>query len=223
MLIVFRTNSSNNRYWEGRSHWSMMLNTCRNLVRMGAVYAGSADNLARLVTAYVLAVKEHLRGGRNQGALRPFLSGRVLEQLGKAANPPALLARWLSRWVDRRLLEERLNKDQGKEMERLICLLLDCQGGCEKIVRTPLPFVYAALIKQLLLLYLVSLPFVLVARMGFAAPLVVAVVSLGLLGIEEAGVEIESPFGLDPNHLPLEEICETIARDVKEMAAAEDD
>jgi putative membrane protein len=58
--------------------------------------------------------------------------------------------------------------------------------------------------------------------MGFAAPLVVAVVSLGLLGIEEAGVEIESPFGLDPNHLPVEQICETIARDVKEMASAED-
>jgi putative membrane protein len=222
MLIVFRTNSSNNRYWEGRSYWGMIINTCRNLVRMGAVYAGPADDLARLVSAYVLAVKDHLRGGRDLDVLRSFLSGRVLEQVGKAGNPPALLARWLSQWVDRRLQEGRLDTQQAMEMERQICTLLDNQGGCEKIVRTPLPFVYAALIKQLLLLYLVSLPFVLVAKMGFAAPLVVAVVSLGLLGIEEAGVEIESPFGLDPNHLPVEQICETIARDVKEMASAED-
>ncbi len=29
MLIVFRTNSSNNRYWDGRSHWGMILNSSR--------------------------------------------------------------------------------------------------------------------------------------------------------------------------------------------------
>jgi putative membrane protein len=63
------------------------------------------------------------------------------------------------------------------------------------------------------LIYLASLPFVLVGRMGYAAPLVVAVVSFGMLGIEEAGAEIERPFGVDPNCLPLEQICTTIARD----------
>ena len=90
--------------------------------------------------------------------------------------------------------------------DRRCCV--DNQGGCEKIRRTPLPFVYAALIKQVLLLYLATLPFVLVPKMGFVAPLVVVGVSLGMLGIEEAGVEIEDPFGLDPNHLPLDEICD---------------
>jgi len=42
-----------------------------------------------------------------------------------------------------------------------------------------------------------------------------------MLGIEEAGVEIEGPFGVDLNHLPLESICETIARDVHDLAEAE--
>ena len=81
---------------------------------------------------------------------------------------------------------------------------------------------YAALIKQILLVYLFSLPFVLVAKMGFAAPLVVAVVSLGMLGIEEAGVEVEDPFGTEPNSLPLEDICDTIGRDSRALAAAAD-
>jgi ion channel-forming bestrophin family protein len=39
MLIVFRTNSAYSRFWEARSHWGMIVNTSRNLVRMGALYA----------------------------------------------------------------------------------------------------------------------------------------------------------------------------------------
>jgi len=37
---------------------------------------------------------------------------------------------------------------------------------------------------------------------------------VGLLGIEEAGVEIEDPFGTDENDLPLNAICETIRKNV---------
>ena len=102
-------------------------------------------------------------------------------------------------------------------MEKLVCTLLDQQGGCEKIKKTPLPFVYAALIQQLLLLYLSSLPFALIPKMGFVSPLVETVVALGMLGIEEAGVEIENPFGHDLNNLPLDKICETITRDVTDL------
>ena len=67
-------------------------------------------------------------------------------------------------------------------MEQVLNAMVDAQGGCERIHKTPLPFVYASLIRQLLLIYLGSLPFVLVGRMGYAAPLVVAVVSFGMLG-----------------------------------------
>jgi putative membrane protein len=213
MLIVFRTNSSNNRFWEARSLWGSMVNSSRNLARMGAVYAAPADDLAKLITAYVLAVKETLRGNRDLTALRPFLSRRLFERATTANSPPTMLSQALSQWVQGRYAAGRLDVMAAMKMERLIALMVDAQGGCEKIRKTPLPFVYAALIKQLLLLYLISLPFVLVTRMGFAAPLVVAVVSFGMLGIEEAGVEIEDPFGLNANHLPLDKICETIAKD----------
>jgi putative membrane protein len=103
-------------------------------------------------------------------------------------------------------------------LDDLVRMLVDAQGGCERIRRTPVPFVYAALIKQVLLLYLFTLPFVLVPLMNFVAPIAIAVVSLGMLGIEEAGVEIEDPFGLEPNQLPLDAICETIARDTADLA-----
>lgn len=217
MLIVFRTNSSNNRYWEGRSHWGMILNTTRNLARMGATYAGPAEDLARLIVAYVVCLKDNLRGLTDLSPLKSLIPGRLYEQLTKASNPPSVLAKSLSEWISRRLEERKLDPMLARQMEQLVCVLLDQQGGCEKIKKTPLPFVYAALIQQLLLLYLYSLPFVMVPIMGFASPLVMTVVALGMLGIEDAGVEIENPFGMDLNNLPLDKICETITRDVADL------
>ncbi len=222
MLIVFRTNSANNRFWEARSHWGMLVNASRNLVRAAAVHAGPADDLGRLVTAYVLLVKEQLRGGQDLGAVRHLLPGRVLAHLEGASNPAQVLARSLSEWVAGRQREGRLGEVMAGRLEGLVGALIDNQGGCEKIQRTPLPFVYAALIKQVLFLYLATLPLVLVPPMGFLAPLVVMGVALVLLSIEEAGVEIEAPFGLDDNHLPLEQICGTIARDVQDLGEARD-
>jgi putative membrane protein len=221
MLIVFRTNSAYHRYWDARSHWGVIVNASRNLARMGAAYAGPAEDLARLVAAYAVAVKQKLRGSAEFAELRPLVPGRLYEQLSKAQDPPAVLARAVSDWIQHRLLEGRLHPQQAMQMEGLVGSLVDQQGGCEKIRRTPLPFVYAALIKQILLVYLFSLPFVLVAKMGYAAPLAVAVVALGMLGIEEAGVEIENPFDLDPNTLPLEGLCAMIARDTREACAVE--
>jgi putative membrane protein len=222
MLIVFRTNSSNNRYWEARSHWGMLVNTTRNLVRLGAVQAGPADDLARLVAAYVLLVKAQLRDVRDLDSIRHLVPGRILARLEGVNNPPQILARDLSEWVAGRQKEGRLDAMMAQRMETLIGVMVDQQGGCEKIHRTPLPFVYAALIKQVLFVYLATLPLVLVPIMHFMAPLVLMGVSLGMLGIEDAGVEIEDPFGSDDNHLPLDDICANIARDVQEVAGAVD-
>ena len=62
--------------------------------------------------------------------------------------------------------------------------------------------------------YLLSLPLVLIPIMGWLSLVGVTIIGFGLLGIEEAGAEIEDPFGFDPNDLPLEKICQTICNDV---------
>lgn len=221
MLIVFRTNSSNNRFWEARTFWGALVNSSRNLVRLGAVASPPAQDLARLVTAYVLLVKEQLRDNRDFPEVRNLLPGRLLERLTGVNNAASVLATFMTEWVVSRQADGRLEPLLAQRMETLIGSLLDSQGGCERIHRTPLPFVYAALIKQILFVYLVTLPFVLVPTIEFMAPMIMAVVSLGMLGIEEAGVEVEDPFGLESNHLPLDQICAMIGRDVTDLTTSE--
>ena len=56
-------------------------------------------------------------------------------------------------------------------------------------------------------------------KYGWATLLIVMVVSYIMFGIEEIGVEIENPFGVDENDLPLERICETITTNVRTLPA----
>lgn len=217
-LIVFRMNSSANRYWEGRSHWGMLINTSRSLARCGAVYAPPAQDLAPLIAGYVVSIKLTLRDVRDMDELKAYLSPELYAHVVHFGNPPSAVAAAISQWIAQRRNEGKLDSSQVYHMEELLARMVDAQGGCEKIKKTPLPFVYAAMIKQLILVYLIALPVVLCGRSGWWTPLIVAIVSFGFFGIEEAGVEIEDPFGLDDNCLPLDAICVGIIRDTAQIA-----
>ena len=220
LLIVFRTSSSNGRYWEGRTYWGALINGSRNLARLGSTYAPPAETLANLITAYAISIRENLRGHRDFQSLERLVPAEIVQHMTTANNPPSIVAAAISAWIHQALIEKRIDSNQSSGMETVLNAMLDAQGGCERVQRTPLPFVYAALIKQILLVYLTTLPLVLIAKMGFAAPLVVAVVAFGMLGIEEAGIEIEAPFGQGPNSLPLEQLCATIVRDTATLCAS---
>ncbi len=218
MLITFRSNAANTRYWEGRGHWGMLVNTSRNLVRIGQVWAAPAQDLARLVSAYVIAIKQTLRDDRNFEELTHYLPGRLYDQVIAAGSPATRLSRAMEEWVHDKQVLGKIDTRTAMVMQQLINTMVDQQGACEKIHKTPLPFVYASLLKVSITMFVFTLPLVLVHTASLAAPAMAALVALLFFGIEEAAVEIEDPFGLDPNDLPLEQICATIARDTNQLA-----
>ena len=220
LLIVFRNNCSYDRYWEGRKLWGAIVNASRNLIREGAAFAGDAQELATLVTAYTLVLKQHLRNSKDFEEIRALIPVAMFEHAAAASNPPSILAFYMTLWIRAEIARGRFDSITGQQVESHVKTLLDCQGGCERILRTPIPFAYAVHIKQLLLLYLGTLPLILVGELGWVAVPTVMGISFGFLGIEEAGVEIEDPFGDDPNDLPIEAICATIARDGQSLADA---
>lgn len=216
-LIVFRINSSSDRYWEGRTHWGKLVNTTRSLARFATAYAPPAQDLALLIGAYVLSIKQTLRNSRDLEELQSFVPEGLYETVSRFGNPPSAVAAAISDWIAARYRSGQLGAIEVRHLEDILCQMVDAQGGCEKIQKTPLPFVYASLIKQLILMYLIALPVAMCDRTGWWTPLIVAIVSFGFFGIEEAGVEIEDPFGLDDNCLPLDAICVTIIRDTAQL------
>jgi ion channel-forming bestrophin family protein len=95
--------------------------------------------------------------------------------------------------------------------------MVDCLGGCERILKTPIPIAYSIHIKQLLLIYCLSLPFQVVNDLDWWTAPVVCVISFTVFGIEAIGIEIENPFGRDPNDLPLDNICKTMQTNIEEL------
>lgn len=220
LLIVFRNNCSYDRYWEGRKLWGGIVNASRNLLRGATAYVGDTKELANLIAAYSLALKQHLRNNKDIAEIQSLVSPAIYAQATAAANPPSIIAYHISLWIKARFDEKKIDSHTAYGLETQVRAILDCQGGCERILRTPIPFAYAVHIKQLLMLYLITLPFILVGEMQWVALPTVAAIAFGLLGIEEAGVEIEDPFGDDPNDLPVEAMCATIARDTTALAEA---
>ncbi len=54
LLLVFRTNASYDRYWEGRRLWGDMINGSRNLVRVASIHLASDEELFAQLTRWTV-------------------------------------------------------------------------------------------------------------------------------------------------------------------------
>lgn len=226
LLLVFRTNTAYERFWEGRRLWGTLTNTIRNLARQMWVVIIENDlqdhdekrAAMRLLVAFAVATKLKLRNEPvNADELKSLLSSARYSTLKMMNNPPLEIAFWISRYLQEQFHRDRLGIYQLNAMQELVNIMVDCLGGCERILKTPIPLAYSIHLKQLLLLYCLFLPFQLVADLGWSTGLVTALISFTLFGIEEIGVEIENPFGRDANDLPLDTICQTMLINLEDL------
>ncbi len=225
LLLVFRTNTAYERFWEGRKCWGTLVNTVRNLARQiwiaiaAATPTDRAEKIAalRMLVAFCVATKLHLRQEPINDELQSLLSPAHYLTLKRMNHPPLEIAFWIGDYLQRRYAQNQLNAYQLSAMHKLLDTMVDMLGGCERILKTPMPIAYAIHLKQLLLLYCLSLPFQVVESMGWWTGPVVALISFTLFGIEEIGIEIENPFGHDPNDLPLDTICATMLRNIDDL------
>jgi len=225
LLLVFRTNTAYDRFWEGRKFWGSITNNTRNLARQIWVSVeerelkNRSEKIAvlRLLVAFAVATKLHLRNHPVNHELEDLLTHEQYEKLKTMNNPPLEVAFWIADYLQAQYERNCLTTYQLIALQELLNKQVDCLGGCERILRTPMPLAYAIHLKQLLLLYCFSLPFQMVNSLGWLTGLIVAIISFTLLGIEEIGVEIENPFGDDPNDLPLDTICLNMRRNIEDL------
>lgn len=219
LLLVFRTNSSYDRFWEGRKIIGLMVNQTRNLARQSASYLSqSSPEVRRRMGCYIIAyfavIRRSLRRERDASELAALITQAELLQLRKVSAPPLLVARWISDVLQEEALAGRLNDRLLVALDNNVKDINDYWGDAERILKTPVPFAYAHHIKGFLMVFCLTVPVSLIGSMGWFTPLGAMIVAYGLLGIDEIGVEIEEPFGYDANDLPMDGIGETIARNV---------
>jgi len=231
LLLVFRTNTAYERFWEGRKLWGTLVNTVRNLARRIwlTVETDKPDEVQqkiaalRMLVAFCVAMKLHLRSEPINNELALLLDRDRYQELQHIHHPPLKVAFWVADYLQKQRDRGHIDPYQLDSLHQLLDTMVDTLGGCERILKTPMPLAYAVHLKQLLLLYCFSLPFQMVANLGWWTGLVTTLISFTLLGIEEIGVEIENPFGHDPNDLPLDAICATMLRNIENLIALSPD
>jgi ion channel-forming bestrophin family protein len=224
LLLVFRTNTAYDRFWEGRKAWGSLNNNIRNLVRV--IWLGIDERVTgdrerkiaalEMLPAFAIVMKLHLRGQPLEPELSNIFSAAQLQQLNAVQNPVLQISFWLGDYLQSEQRRGNISLYQMNELQGIINGMIDSLGICERILGTPMPLAYAIHLKQLLLIYCLLLPFKLVGDLGWGTAPVVGLVSFTLLGIEAIGVEIENPFGNDPNDLPLDNICKNIQQTIED-------
>lgn len=230
LLLVFRTNASYDRFWEGRRLFGMLVNRSRDLVRQIVAYHGGDDAaargereiLVRHVNLLYALIRQYLRRERDLGVLGALATDEERAALEPVAVRPTVVVTWITRALGRAADAGRLTEQRLQLLDGNLTSFVDSWGGAERILKTPIPFAYAQHIKLFLVLFCLTVPFALVESMRWATPAAVAVLVFGLFGIEEIGIEIEDPFGHDANDLPLDRIGETIAVDTAAMIRLRD-
>jgi putative membrane protein len=214
MLLVFRTNTSYDRWWDGRKLLGALTNVSRNLaIKIKALNLDSTevDFFKYAIPKYGFALKEHLREKQYFGK-----DSFLIEIDGGKHIPNQVATSIVSRIYT-------LQKDNKISQEQLIILSADVSqftdicGGCERIRNTPIPYSYSAFIKKFIFIYVITLPFGWVFSLGYFVIPIVPFILYVLASLELIAEEIENPFNTDANDLPVDEICNNIEKHVGEI------
>jgi predicted membrane chloride channel (bestrophin family) len=215
LLLVFRTNGCYGRWDDARRILGLSLNRCRDLTRQAITWFPNTSDgdvlrkkFVRYVQAWPYVLKCHLRGGpggcENDDNIKEDLKDILTEkEVVGVINSPHRPLHVLHEMTETGR-KAGLQTANQITLDQNLGALSDVVGGCERILRTPIPLSYSRMTARFLVLWLLALPFSLsrdIVLAGFSVWYTVpcvAVIAFLLLGIEELATQLEEPFSILP-------------------------
>lgn len=224
IFLGFRNNACYDRWWEARKQWGHLIAQTRALSReLPLLLPGTAgERSVRRVIGFCTCLGARLRNQDELIATARWLPPEEAARLAGVRNRPQAILRHLSAEivaahragafgeVSLRLLEDRIEE------------LNAVQAACERIRSTPTPFAYSLLLHRTSWIFCLLSPFGLWETCGIATPLFSLVLAYAFFGLDALGDELEEPFGLLPNDLPLDAMVRIIEIDLLEAVGETD-
>ncbi|MGB1248775.1 MAG: bestrophin family protein [Chitinophagales bacterium] len=221
LLLVFRTNTAYDRWWEGRKQLGALVNTTRNLAIKVNTYVPEKDYpekelILDLIVALTYTIKEHLRKGEFEKIIEE-IPREVLSKYNRMEHKPNYILAEIARHIQQLYKQDIIDGEQLIVLEKEANTLINILGACERIRNTPIPMAYALHLKRIVFVYSLALPFAFVKTMHWWSIPLVLIMFYTMVGIELIGEEIEDPFGLDENDLPVDELSDKIKANINEI------
>jgi putative membrane protein len=221
LLLVLRTNAGHERWWEGRKLWGGIVNQCRNLAIGALCYgpqdAGWRNRFVRCVAVFPHIARNSLRGERPSFEVADLIGAKDAGVLATAEHMPSRVARMLGDLLQEACAGSHMDGFAFLQIDRERALLIDHIGGCERILKTPLPLVFAIKVRQFIVVFLLTLPFALLHQLSndWLIPFVTMLTAYPLIALDQIAVELQNPFSAtNVSHLPLDDICATIQKNL---------
>ena len=223
MLLVFRTNTAYDRWWEGRKLWGSLVNNSRNLaLKLAAILPEEETEqrsfFRKIIPAYAYALHNHLRKEKTRVALFDDKDHKhVFDKIDHEKHIPNQTALLMYQHIQQLHKDGKLSAEQVLFLNAELQSFTDICGACERIKNTPIPFSYSVFIKKFIFFYIMTLPFGYVFQLGYYVIPVVAFIFYVLASLEIIAEEIEDPFGNDENDVPTENVAGNIHKHFLEI------
>ncbi|MFD1141929.1 bestrophin family protein [Larkinella insperata] len=219
MLLVFRTNTAYDRWWEGRRQWGALVNNSRNLaLKLDPLLDATEerDFFRTMIPNFAYAMKNHLRAGFIE---REFIESPLfhLTDLRRSDHIPAQISAAIIRKVYELQRRGVLLPEHLIFLNPELLSFMDICGACERIHKTPIPYSYSSFLKKFIFIYCITLPLGYVFNLHYLVIPFVVFIFYVLASLEVIAEEIEDPFGTDANDLPAETICTNIRNSVQQL------
>lgn len=220
LLLVFRTNTAYDRWWEGRKQWGALVNVSRNFsLKIKAFIPDSDTELKQrsydCVASYADILRGHLRDEPSKDLLE-----KVPESVTKhneAIHIPNLIATQMQHDTLEAYKKYEISQAAYLAMMEDVNRFTDICGACERIKKTPIPYNYNIFIKKFIFVYIITMPIGFVSDFHYWTILVTVFTFYTLASLELIAETIEDPFGMDPDDLPTDELALTIGSNVNEI------
>jgi len=221
MLLVFRTNTAYDRWWEGRKMWGSLVNNSRNLaIKLHSMLkveeVAHRSFFKRAIPLYASVLAHHLHAESTRLALDET-EHPELRTIDTSRHIPNQVASLIFQRVNLLYEEGKIKGDQLIVLNNELQSFTDICGACERIKNTPIPFSYSVFIKKFIFFYVMTLPFSFSISLGYLAIPVVGFIFYVLASLELIAEEIEDPFGGDENDLPMAMMASNIKKHVAEI------
>jgi putative membrane protein len=221
LLLVFRTNTAYDRWWEGRKLWGSLTNSSRNLAsKMNAIlHFSDHENrnfYRKSIPLFAITLSHHLLLEKTRTELDQDFTDEF-EMPADVQHKPNYLASIIHNRTYKLRKEEKITESELLSINSEISNFLEVAGGCERIKNTPIPYSYSSFLRKFILFYIITLPWVFSSTLGnYVIPFSIFIFYV-LGSLELIAEEIEDPFGGDENDVPIEKISQNINRNVSEI------
>ena len=216
LLLVFRTNTAYDRWWEGRKLWGKLVNDSRNFViKINSILPENDVKNRTQIAKYLRFFPHFLANHLSKESTRLVLDEDFSDlQKELQHHPPAELVFLLTKKLYQLKKENKISDTEMLFLDTQLSWFLDVCGGCERIKNTPIPYSYSSFIKKFIIFYVMALPVANVVNLGgFMIPITMFVYYV-LMSLELIAEEIEDPFNNDENDIPMEAISQNIERSI---------